>query len=76
MLSRYKQGGRVPINDRFNNNDKVYFKSTNYYCDDIEFIGNIYDLPNCEYTKKETMFSVVAENKMIRIFTIKDFLEI
>lgn len=58
------------------NNNKVYFKSTNYYCDNTEFIGNIVDLPNCDYEKEETMFSVIVENNLLRIFTIKDFIEI
>lgn len=58
------------------NNDKVYFKSINYYCDNTDFIGSINALPTCEYTKKETMFSIVKENNMLRIFTIKDFIEI
>jgi len=58
--------------DRYDNN-YVYFKNTNYYCDNKEYLGIIYEEPNCEFTKDDSMFVMKLENNMFKINNLKDF---
>jgi len=67
-------GSKIDIDSY--NNEKVFFKSINYYCDNTEYIGSIEEIPSCEYTQKESRFSIVVDKNMFRISTIEDFIEI
>ena len=58
--------------DRYDNN-YVYFKNTNYYCNNSEYLGIMYEEPNCEFTKNDSMFVMKLENNMFKIDNIKDF---
>lgn len=51
----------------------VLFKSVNYFCDNFNYLGILYEEPNCNYLKEESTFTVVFENNMFKINSINDF---
>jgi len=54
-------------------NKKVYFNSTNYYCENGEYIGILEKTPNCNFTKSETRFSIELQNGLFKISDIEEF---
>lgn len=64
-------GSIIDINNYDNN--KVNFKSINYYCDNSKYLGIIYEEPDCNYKKNETTFDIELENNMFKISSINDF---
>ena len=45
----------------------VYFKCINYYCDDYQFEGLLNKAPTCDYQKNESEFTLTKENNNLRI---------
>lgn len=54
----------------------VYFTSINYYCKNSKYLGIIEENPNCEYTTKESNFTLVKENNNLRINDYQSIAEI
>ena len=54
----------------------VYFDSLNYYCDNYDYIGILNEEPNCKYTTTNTSFTIIFEQKALRINDLKDIEEI
>jgi len=50
----------------------VYFKIINYYCVDYKYIGIIENLPSCNYTNNESIFTLVLENNNLRVNNIEE----
>jgi len=58
-------------------NDKfVYFKSINYYCDNYQYIGDLEEKPNCNYTKTETKYTLILENNNLKIYNLEEIKDI
>ena len=57
-------------------NNIVYFKTMNYYCDDYNYLGIIDDNPQCEYEMKESKFSIIYEKGTFKINNLKDFINL
>ena len=64
-------GSNLKISD-FSNN-KVYFKSIDYYCNNYEYLGIIDELPKCNYTIKESNFIIELENNIFKVSDIENF---
>ena len=43
----------------------IYFKSNNYYCSNSKYIGNLVNIPNCDFTVKESTFKVTLHNNFL-----------
>lgn len=54
------------------NDSYVYFTSTNYYCDNYDYLGVLNDKPNCNYREEESKFSIVLENNYLRINDLEE----
>lgn len=52
--------------------EKVYFKTINYFCSDLEYQGIVYEPLVCEKSE-EGMFTMVLENNIFRIDDIETF---
>ncbi|MBE6156319.1 MAG: hypothetical protein E7161_01045 [Firmicutes bacterium] len=53
-------------------NNYVYFKCINYYCDDYEYNGIIEEIPSCNYTDSESIFTLVLENNNLRVNNLEE----
>lgn len=67
--------GSIIIIDSYDK-DYVYFKSTNYYCKNIEYIGLLDSIPDCKYQTSDTMFTIVLENNKLKINNYQEILKI
>lgn len=50
----------------------VYFRSTNYYCENSSYIGLLEDVPSCNYQSTETNFTVIYENNKLKINSLEE----
>ncbi len=50
--------------------NQVFFKSTNYYCENHAYVGLIEDTIDCDYQSNESNFTIIRENNFLKI---KDF---
>ena len=50
----------------------VTIKSINYYCEDSKFIGVLNEEPKCEYTKKESKFTLSLENGLLKVNNLEE----
>jgi len=53
-------------------NNFVYFNSTNYYCNNSEYIGSLEKAPNCDYTSSNTKFTLTLENNNLRVNSLEE----
>lgn len=53
-------------------NNFVYFNSTNYYCNNSEYIGSLEKTPNCDYTSSNTKFTLTLENNNLRVNSLEE----
>jgi hypothetical protein len=54
----------------------VYLNSTNYYCDNYEYIGLLKEKPKCDYQTKESKITIVLEKNNIRINNLEEIKKI
>lgn len=54
---------------------QVIFKSTDYYCEERDYIGIIYEEPECDYIKKESKFYMINEGNIFKVNDIDNFKE-
>jgi len=57
--------------DKYNDN-YVYFKSINYYCDNTKYIGILDSIPKCSYTSNESILTIINENNNLKINNIEE----
>ena len=54
----------------------VYFNSTNYYCDNGEYIGYLESEPNCNNTSINSKFTLTLENNNLRVNNLEEIINI
>lgn len=54
----------------------IYFNSTNYYCDNSEYIGPLESAPNCNYTSSNTKFTLTLENNNLRVNSLEEIINV
>lgn len=55
------------------NDNEVIFKTVNYYCENVDYIGIIYEDLKCNQKKEEGTFKIVLENNIFKIDDIENF---
>ncbi len=45
----------------------VNFKTTNYFCDNYEYIGRLDEEPQCDFKTNNTNFSITLDNNLIKL---------
>jgi len=50
----------------------VYFNSDNFYCDNANYVGLLYEEPNCNYKVTKTKFTVALENKDLKLNNLEE----
>ena len=54
----------------------IYVESTNYYCENEEYVGYLKKEPTCKFTKNTTNFTIELENNNFRITSLEDIKKI
>lgn len=54
----------------------IYVESTNYYCENEEYVGYLKKEPTCKFAKNTTNFTIELENNNFRITSLEDIKKI